>query len=131
MKILIDRGADQSILDNGGESAYMQAKENSYDMTAQILKDGGGFTPEDESDTSESSKQMPMDLALVKLLNLKLDACVIKPHGHACSSQSWRLSSRECDGTTQYFLKTGTNGDMFRGKVAFPDRQVRRLPLTR
>ena len=117
VKMLIDWGADQSILDNDGESAYMQAKENSYDMTAQILKDRGDVTPEDESEGSKSSKQMAVDSALVKLLELKLGACVIKPHGHACSSQSWRLSSVECDATRQYFLKTGTNEDMFRGKV--------------
>ncbi len=131
-ELLLDNGADEAMVDNDGQTAYMRAKENSDDMTAQIIMDRGAVTPEDEGQWSKSSEVMPVDSALVKLLDLKLDACAIESHGYACSSQSWRLSSVTNLVIRQYFLKTGTNGDMFRGKVPIErNRLVSHLPFTR
>lgn len=113
--LLLRSGADSALVDTQGQTAYENAKENSYETTASLLKVESSPVKIDPEIDVIPSKAVPLDSAVGTILNINPSSATVTRHGNACSSQSWKITFREECRTSSYFLKTGPEGQMYKG----------------
>ncbi|KAI9763363.1 MAG: hypothetical protein M1840_000555 [Geoglossum simile] len=124
VKLLLESGADHTIEDDDGQTAYTIAQDNNHDSTARLLKERrpSGTDEEESLPTSDDEGGEPdlirPDAAILEALLVKPEQCKIKPHGQAGFSNPSKITTIVDGETKYYFLKTGPNGDMFKGEHA-------------
>jgi len=126
VQMLLDKGADPRAEDNDGRKPHSLAEENFHHSTAKILRDkesevyGGEVLPDTENMPKTSHPGSHLDSAVIAVLSTNRSTATIEPYGQAGFSTPSKIVISVNGDVSTYFMKTGPDGDMFKGKLEFP-----------
>ena len=123
VQLLLDEGADTRIEDNDGRKPHSLAEENFHHPIAKILREreaevyGKEVLPDSENIPKTSLPDAHLDSAIIAILAADPNTATIEPYGQAGFSTPSKITV-VCEGKTSiYFMKTGPDGDMFKGEA--------------
>lgn len=115
-------GADPRVEDNDGRKPHSLAEENFHHSTAAILRHwktevyGHSVSPDTDNIPKTTRPGPHVDSAIIAALSAEPAMCSIESYGQAGSSTPAKILIKAGNHTKFYFLKTGPDGDMFRGE---------------
>lgn len=122
VQLLLDEGADPRVEDNDGRKPHSVAEENSHHPIARVLREketevyGEEVLPDTDNVPKTSLPDSRLDPAVIAILAADPNTATIEPYGQAGFSTSSKISIVIDGKTIVYFMKTGPDGDMFRGE---------------
>lgn len=120
VNLLLEAGADPTIEDDDGVTAFLTAKDNHHDSTAELLRirrpsEVGGEDMLTSDDEGGEPDLIPFDPAIVNALGLRAEQCTIAPYGQVGFSNPGKVTTMVHGVTRNYFVKTGLNREIFKG----------------
>ncbi|KAL8910946.1 MAG: hypothetical protein Q9171_003813 [Xanthocarpia ochracea] len=122
VQMLLDKGADPRAEDNDSRKPHSLAEENFHRSTAQILRQEEAESyrqevlPDSEEMPQTSLPGSSLDSGVVSVLCADHGTLSIEPYGQAGFSTPSRVKAHINGETNMYFMKTGSDGDMFKGE---------------
>lgn len=122
-QVLLDEGADPRVEDNDGRKAHSIAEENFHHGIAKLLRDwetetyGKEVLPDSENVPQTPKPGSHVDSAVIAILSAKPDTIKIEPYGQAGFSTPSKIVVTVGNNINKYFMKTGPDGEMFKGNV--------------
>lgn len=122
VELLLGNGGDPRAEDSDGRKPHSLAEENFHHACAKILRDretevyGQEVLPDLENIPQTSQPGSHLDSAVLPLLSAAASTASIEPYGQAGFSTPSKITANVHGGTSTYFMKTGPDGDMFRGE---------------
>lgn len=120
--LLLGNGADPRAEDNDGRKPHSLAEENFHHASAKILRDKEtDIYGQEELPDLQNIPQTPrpgphLDSAIIALLSVDVSMASIEPYGQASFSTPSKITANAHGRTSTYFMKTGPDGDIFRGE---------------
>ena len=121
VQMLLDEGADPRIEDSDGRKPHSIAEENFHHSTAKILREhetdvyGKEILPDTDNIPKTLLPDSYLDPAVIATLSADPDTATIEPYGQAGFSTPSKISVIVKGKSSVYFMKTGPDGDMFKG----------------
>ncbi|KAL8860914.1 MAG: hypothetical protein Q9178_002669 [Gyalolechia marmorata] len=122
VQMLLDKGADPRAEDNDSRKPHSLAEENLHHSTTQILRQkeaelyGQEVLPDGENMPQTSLPGSSLDSAVISVLCADQGTSSIEPYGQTGFSTPSRVKVHVNGETNMYFMKTGSDGDMFKGE---------------
>ncbi|KAI9695891.1 MAG: hypothetical protein M1836_006008 [Candelina mexicana] len=122
VQMLLDQGADPRAEDNDGRKPHSLAEENFHHSTAKILRDketeiyGEEVLPDTDNMPKTSHPGSHLDSAVIAVLSTNRNTATIEPYGQAGFSTPSKIVISVNGNVSTYFMKTGPDGDMFKGE---------------
>ena len=122
VQLLLDKGAEPRAEDNDGRKPHSLAEENFHHSTAKILRDketeiyGQEVHPDTDNIPKTSHPGSHLDSAVIAALSADRSTASIEPYGQAGFSTPSKISITVKGKISTYFMKTGPDGEMFRGE---------------
>lgn len=122
VELLLGNGADPRAEDNDGRKPHSLAEENFHHASAKVLREretemyGQEVLPDLENIPQTPRPGSHVDSAVLALLSVAASIASIKPYGQAGFSTPSKITANVQGKTSTYFMKTGPNGEMFRGE---------------
>jgi len=123
VQMLLDKGADPRAEDNDGRKSHSLAEENFHHPTAKILRDketeiyGEEVFPDTDNIPKTSNPGSHLDSAVIAVLSSDRSTATIEPYGQAGFSTPAKVVINANGNVSTYFMKTGQDGEMFKGKL--------------
>lgn len=122
VELLLENGADPRAEDNDGRKPHSLAEENFHHASAKILRDretdlyGQEVLPDLDNIPKTSRPGSHLDSAVIALLSVDPSMASIEPYGQAGFSTPSKIITNVNGQISTYFMKTGPDGDMFKGE---------------
>ncbi len=122
VQLLLDEGADTRVEDNDGRKPHSLAEENFHHPIAKVLREketevyGEEVLPDTDNVPKTSLPDSHLDPAVIAILAADPNTATIEPYGQAGFSTPSKISIVIDGKTSVYFMKTGPDGEMFRGE---------------
>lgn len=122
VRLLLVKGADPRAEDNDGRKPHSLAEENFHHSCAKVLRDmemdiyGAEVLPDLKNVPKTSHPASHVDSAVIALLTVDKSRASIEPYGQAEFSTPSKITTITEGKTDTYFMKTGPDGEMFRGE---------------
>ncbi|KAL8937621.1 MAG: hypothetical protein Q9216_004336 [Gyalolechia sp. 2 TL-2023] len=122
VKLLIGNGADPRAEDREGRKPHSLAEENFHHASAKLLRDretkmyGQEVLPDLENIPRTPRPGSRLDSAVMAILSVDASMASIEPYGQAGFSTPSKITTNVYGKASTYFMKTGPDGDMFRGE---------------
>ena len=111
--LLLNAGADPTILDKHGQSARALAEANEHDSVAAVIKQHSRDLDTFSRSTTPPVDQRPLDPAVAEALFLDPTLSTVEPHQAAGFFVPEKITTF-VDGKVKYFyMKSGSNREMF------------------
>ena len=123
VQMLLDKGADPRIENNDGRKPHSLAEENFHHLAAKILRDketevyGEEVLPDSENIPNTSHPGSRVDPAVIAVLSANPSTAKIESYGQAGFSTPSKISINVDENISTYFMKTGPDGEMFKGRL--------------
>ncbi|KAL8732752.1 MAG: hypothetical protein Q9166_002533 [cf. Caloplaca sp. 2 TL-2023] len=120
--LLLERGSDPCVEDNDGRKPHSLAEENFHHATAGVLREkeaeisGHEILPDTENIPETTLPGSSLDAGIIAVLSADPSTASIEPYGQAGFSTPSKVKVNVKGETGVYFLKTGPDGDMFKGE---------------
>ncbi|MCJ1451714.1 hypothetical protein MMC28_002054 [Mycoblastus sanguinarius] len=111
----------QLIDDNDGRKPHSLAEENFHHSIAKVLREreaavyGEEVLPDTDNIPKTSLPDSHLDSAVLTVLSANAETATIEPYGQAGFSTPAKISVCIDGKATYYFMKTGPDGEMFKG----------------
>lgn len=135
VRLLLDKGADPRVEDNDSRKPHSLAEENFHHTTAKILRDkeseiyGEEVLPDTENIPTTSHPGSHLDSEVIIALGADPSTASIEPYGQAGFSTPSKILVSVHGEISTYFMKTGPDGDMFKGNYVPTCRGTRLLSV--
>lgn len=122
VQLLLDEGADPRVEDNDNRKPHSLAEENFHHSIAKILRDketdiyGQEVFPDTDNIPKTSHPASHLDPAVIAALSADPKTTTIEPYGQASFSTPSKISVSVNGNASTYFMKTGPDGEMFKGE---------------
>ncbi|MCJ1472419.1 hypothetical protein MMC13_001067 [Lambiella insularis] len=122
VQLLLDEGADPRIEDSDGRKPHSLAEENFHHSTAKVLREretelyDEEIFPDTDNIPKTSLPDSHVDPAIIEALSADPATATIEPYGQAGFSTPSKISVVVSGKSSVYFMKTGPDGDMFKGE---------------
>lgn len=134
VQLLLDEGADPRVEDNDNRKPHSLAEENFHHSIAKILRDketdiyGQDVFPDTDNIPKTSHPASHLDPAVIAALSADPKTTTIEPYGQASFSTPSKISVSVNGNASTYFMKTGPDGEMFKGNMNHCQRFIRPYP---
>ena len=121
VQLLLDKGADPRAEDHDSRKPHSLAEENFHHSTAKVLRDkeaeiyGEEVLPDIANISQAAHPGSHLDSAVIAALSANPSNSKIEPHGQAGFSTPSKITLSVSGKTSTYFMKTGPDGEMFKG----------------
>ena len=128
-QLLLDEGADPKVEDNDGRKPHSIAEENFYHAIAKILRDretemyGEEVLPDTDNVPQTPIPGSHVDSAIISILSARPENVKIEPYGQAGFSTPSKVVVTVDGKVENYFMKTGPDGEMFKGDAYYKMRR--------
>ena len=125
VQMLLDKGADPRVEDKDGRKPHSLAEDNFQHRTAKILRDketviyGEEVSPDTDNIPRTSQPCSRLDSAVIAVLSADRSTATIEPYGEAGFSSPSKVVINVNGNVSTYFMKTGPDGELFKGKLGF------------
>ena len=122
IEALLDKGADPKIRDGDDRKPHSLAEENFHHPIAKILRDWETkmyreeVYPDIDNIPRTSLPDSQVDSAILAILGADAESAHIEAYGQAGFSTPSKITIKADGKTSTYFMKTGPDGEMFRGE---------------
>jgi len=134
VQLLLDKGADPRAENNDGRKPHSLAEENFHHPTAKILRDketeiyGQEVLPDTENIPKTSHPGSHLNAAVIAVLSADPSTASIAPYGQAGFSTPSKILLNPNGKVSTYFMKTGPDGEMFKGEFESLSAIYRAVP---
>ncbi len=121
VQLLLDVGADPRVEDDDDRKPHSLAEENFHHQIAKTLRDretevyGDEVLPDTDNIPKTSLPNSHVDSAIIALLSADPETAMIEAYGQAGFSTPSKVTTVKDEKTSVYFMKTGPDGEMFKG----------------
>lgn len=125
VQMLLDKGADPRAEDNGGRKPHLLAEKTFHRSKTKILRFketeiyGEEVLPDTDNMPRTSYPGPHLDSAVIAVLSANRSTATIEPYGRVRFSTPSKIIISVNGNVTFYFMRTGPDGDMFKGKLEF------------
>ena len=125
VQLLLDEGADPRLKDNDDRKPHSLAEENFHHQIAKTLREreieayGEKVLPDTDNIPQTSLPDSQVDSAVLVLLSVDPETATIEPYGQAGFSTPSKITVSKEGESQVYFMKTGPDGEMFKGRASF------------
>lgn len=121
VQLLLDEGADPRVEDNDDRKPHSLTEENFHHQVAKVLRDrekevyGDEVLPDTNKIPKTSLPISHVDSAITAILAADPETVTIEAYGQAESSTPSKITTVKEGINSVYFMKTGPDGEMFKG----------------
>ena len=121
VQLLLDEGADPRVEDDDDRKPHSLAEENFHHQIATLLRDrqkevyGDEVLPDTDNIPQTSLPGSHVDSTIIGLLSADSETALIEAYGQAGFSTPSKITIEKEGTTSLYFMKTGPDGEMFKG----------------